>query len=127
MTQIEKLTIASITLSAVYVEHILESLPLPPVATPFLHAGLEVALVVTTATLAVKAASAGARWLFAPRAKTEVPAQSQTPAPTVTPQTAPPTPAPASAPAAPAPAPAVSASQPQSVVDKAIKAMGVSG
>jgi len=121
MTPIEKLTVASITLLTVHAEHILESLPLPPVATPFLHAGLEVAVVATTSTLAVKSATLIAkRMIAAPRAKTEVP--TQTPTSTVAP--------PASAPATPAPAPAVAASQPtpeQSAVNKAIKAMGMSG
>ena len=115
MTPVEKLATASIALAVIKTDGILESLPIPAMATQFLHAGMEVAFVVTTATLVVKAASAGARWLFAPR-KTTVPTQSQTPAPTVAPQTAPPAPAPASAPpVAPAPAPAVgvaAASQP---------------
>jgi len=122
MTQIEKLAVASITLLIVHAEHILESLPLPPVVIPFLHAGLEVAVVATTSTLAVKSAALIVkRMIAAPRAKTEVPVK--TPTSTVAPQTTP---------VAPATTPAVSASQPapapeQSVVDKAIKAMGVSG
>jgi len=114
MTQIEKLTVASITLLIVHAEHILESLPLPPVVIPFLHAGLEVAVVATTSTLAVKSAALIVkRMIAAPRAKTEVPVKTSAPT------------------SAPATTPAVSASQPapeqQSVVDKAIKAMGVSG
>jgi hypothetical protein len=115
MTPVEKLATASIALAVIEADGVLESLPLPQIAIQSIHAGMEVAFVVTTATLVVKAASAGARWLFAPRAKTAVPTQSQTPTPTVAPQTAPPAPAPASAQVAPAPTPAVgvaAASQP---------------
>jgi hypothetical protein len=122
MTQIEKLAVASITLLTVHAEHILESLPLPPVAIPFLHAGLEVAVVATTSTLAVKfAALIAKRTITAPGAKTTAPAQSQTPTSTVALQTTP---------VALTPTHTVAASQPapeQSAVDKAIKAMGVSG